>query len=173
MGKHHKSKFLTPALYLIVNLIFTMFYQSFPRAKKFQKKSFLLFDALGELYNGHIAQGTWNITSTQLPQESNTILNEEEQVDTTRMDEEGIIQQQPQEEDSRLEQDEDPIIEMTEHRCRRFDPGGSLDRRVNCRCVSQPGWVGARRNTKGGETVRGNRGLRVVLRPVGLGIRFF
>jgi hypothetical protein len=26
----------------------------------------------------------------------------------------------------------------------RFDPGGSLDRRVNCRCVSQPRWVGAR-----------------------------
>jgi hypothetical protein len=35
--------------------------------------------------------------------------------------------------------------------CRRFDPGGSLDRRVNCRCVSQPRWVGARRNTKGGK----------------------
>jgi hypothetical protein len=33
--------------------------------------------------------------------------------------------------------------------CRRFDPGGSLDRRVNCRCVPQPRWVGARRNTKG------------------------
>jgi hypothetical protein len=33
--------------------------------------------------------------------------------------------------------------------CRRFDPGGSLDRRVNCRCVSQPRWVGARRNTRG------------------------
>jgi hypothetical protein len=49
--------------------------------------------------------------------------------------------------------------------CRRFDPGGSLDRRVNCRCVSQPRWVGARRNTKEGETVRGNHGLRVVLRP--------
>ncbi|ONM20098.1 hypothetical protein ZEAMMB73_Zm00001d005074 [Zea mays] len=32
------------------------------------------------------------------------------------MDEEGIIQQQPQEEDSRLEQDEDPIIEMIEQR---------------------------------------------------------
>jgi hypothetical protein len=28
---------------------------------------------------------------------------------------------------------------------------GSLDRRVNCRCVSQPRWVGARRNTKGGK----------------------
>jgi hypothetical protein len=49
--------------------------------------------------------------------------------------------------------------------CRRFDPGGSLDRRVNCRCVSQPRCVGARRNTKGGETARGNCGLRVVLRP--------
>jgi hypothetical protein len=35
--------------------------------------------------------------------------------------------------------------------CRRFDPGGSLDRRVNCRCVPQPRWVGARHNTKGGE----------------------
>jgi hypothetical protein len=29
--------------------------------------------------------------------------------------------------------------------CRRFDPGGSLDRRVNCRRVPQPRWVGARR----------------------------
>jgi hypothetical protein len=36
-------------------------------------------------------------------------------------------------------------------RCRRFDPGGSLDRRVNCRCVSQPRWVGTRRSTKGVE----------------------
>jgi hypothetical protein len=35
--------------------------------------------------------------------------------------------------------------------CRRFDPGGSLDRRVNCRCVSQPRWVGVRWDTKGGE----------------------
>jgi hypothetical protein len=44
--------------------------------------------------------------------------------------------------------------------CRRFDPGGSLDRRVNCRCVPQPRWVGARRNTR-----RGIPWLRVVLRP--------
>jgi hypothetical protein len=42
--------------------------------------------------------------------------------------------------------------------CRRFDPRGSLDRRVNCRCVSQPRWVGARWNTRG-KTIRGNRGL--------------
>jgi hypothetical protein len=33
--------------------------------------------------------------------------------------------------------------------CRRFDPEGSLDRRVNCRYVSQPRWVGARWNTRG------------------------
>jgi hypothetical protein len=33
--------------------------------------------------------------------------------------------------------------------CRRFDPRGSLDRRVNCCCVSQPRWVGARWNTRG------------------------
>jgi hypothetical protein len=50
--------------------------------------------------------------------------------------------------------------------CRHFDPGGSLDRRVNCRRVSQPRRVGARRNTKGGENSKGEtRGLRVVLRP--------
>jgi hypothetical protein len=45
---------------------------------------------------------------------------------------------------------------------RRFDPGGSLDRRVNFRCVPQPRWVGARRNTK-----RGKPRLRVVLRQSG------
>jgi hypothetical protein len=35
--------------------------------------------------------------------------------------------------------------------CRRFDPGGSLDRRVNCRRMPQPRWVGARRSAKGGK----------------------
>jgi hypothetical protein len=39
--------------------------------------------------------------------------------------------------------------------CRCFDPGGSLNRRVNCRCMSQPRWVGARRNTKGGRNSKG------------------
>ena len=36
-------------------------------------------------------------------------------------------------------------------KCRRFKTGGSLDRRVNCRRVPQPRWVGARRSTKGGK----------------------
>jgi hypothetical protein len=51
------------------------------------------------------------------------------------------------------------------YRC--FDPGGSLDRRVNCRRVSQPIWVGARRSTEGGKRRQAKgetRGLRVVLR---------
>jgi hypothetical protein len=39
--------------------------------------------------------------------------------------------------------------------CRRFETGGSLGRRVKCRRVPQPRWVGARRSTKGG--TRGGR----------------
>jgi hypothetical protein len=35
-----------------------------------------------------------------------------------------------------------------------FRPRGSLDRRVNCHCVPQPRWVGARRSAKGGESWR-------------------
>jgi hypothetical protein len=43
------------------------------------------------------------------------------------------------------------IIGDNEPVCRRFDPGGSLDRRVNCRRVPQPRWVGARQSAKGGK----------------------
>jgi hypothetical protein len=38
--------------------------------------------------------------------------------------------------------------------CRRFETRGSLDRRVNCRRVPQPRWVGARRSVKGGRSRR-------------------
>jgi hypothetical protein len=38
--------------------------------------------------------------------------------------------------------------------CRRFEPGGSLDRRVNYRRVPQPRWIGARRSAKGGRSRR-------------------
>jgi hypothetical protein len=41
---------------------------SFPKIHKFKTKSFPLFDALGELYDGQIAEGTYNVNSTQLPQ---------------------------------------------------------------------------------------------------------
>jgi hypothetical protein len=33
--------------------------------------------------------------------------------------------------------------------CRRFETGGSLGRRVKCRCVPQPRWVGTRPSAKG------------------------
>jgi hypothetical protein len=46
--------------------------------------------------------------------------------------------------------------------CRRFDPGGSLDRRVNCRRVSQSRWVSAGRNTMGGETAKGKPAASVL-----------
>jgi hypothetical protein len=56
--------------------------------------------------------------------------------------------------------------------CRRFKTGGSLDRRVNCRRVPQPRWVGARRSAKGGRQPEGDRrerwksrGLRVCPAP--------
>jgi hypothetical protein len=48
--------------------------------------------------------------------------------------------------------------------CRRFDPRGSLDRRVNCRRVPQPRWVGARRSAKGGK-LEGDRRKRGNPRP--------
>jgi hypothetical protein len=49
------------------------------------------------------------------------------------------------------------LLYIYEYMCRCFDPGGSLDRRVNCRRVSQSRWVGAGRSTKGGEKQqRGN-----------------
>jgi hypothetical protein len=57
------------------------------------------------------------------------------------------------------------------HGCRRFEPGGSLGRRVNCRRVPQPRWVGARRSAKGGRSrreigVKGETcGLRVCPAP--------
>jgi hypothetical protein len=56
--------------------------------------------------------------------------------------------------------------------CRRFEPGGSLGRRVKCRRVPQPRWVGARWSAKGGRAAGGRqtykgetRGLRVCPAP--------
>jgi hypothetical protein len=48
--------------------------------------------------------------------------------------------------------------------CRRFETGGSLGRRVKCRRVPQPRWVGARRSTKGG-TKGGRQAKRGNPRP--------
>jgi hypothetical protein len=45
--------------------------------------------------------------------------------------------------------------------CRRFETGGSLDRRVKCRRVPQPRWVGARRSAKGGKGSRREREVEI------------
>jgi hypothetical protein len=44
----------------------------------------------------------------------------------------------------------EPIV-LADDMCRRFETEGSLGRRVKCRCVPQPRWVGARPSAKGGE----------------------
>jgi hypothetical protein len=41
--------------------------------------------------------------------------------------------------------------------CRRFEPEGSMDKRVNCRRVPQPRWVSARRSVKGGREAGGRQ----------------
>ena len=46
--------------------------------------------------------------------------------------------------------------------CWRFDPGGSLDRRVNCRYVSQPRWVEREGEREGGRARRPETGVREV-----------
>jgi hypothetical protein len=49
--------------------------------------------------------------------------------------------------------------------CRRFETRGSLDRRVNCRRVPQPRWVGARRSAKGGGSRRETGVIGEIPRP--------
>jgi hypothetical protein len=49
--------------------------------------------------------------------------------------------------------------------CRHFESGGSPGRRVNCRRVPQPKWVGARRSAKGGGSRRETGVRGGILRP--------
>jgi hypothetical protein len=44
--------------------------------------------------------------------------------------------------------------------CWRFELGGSLDRRVNCRRVPQPRWVGARQSAKRGREAGGRQAYK-------------
>jgi hypothetical protein len=66
---------------------------------------------LEELYDGHITQGTWNITSTQPPQN----LDDREQLNILTGIEEGD-HNQLQEEDAKLEEDDVVIVERIEQR---------------------------------------------------------
>jgi hypothetical protein len=75
---------------------------------------FPLFDALGELYDGHIAQWTWNITFTQPSQN----LDDREQLNIITGIKEGD-HNQLQEEDARLEEDDVVIVERIKQRLPR------------------------------------------------------
>jgi hypothetical protein len=48
-------------------------------------------------------------------------------------------------------------VSVCMYMCRCFETGGSLGRRVKCRRVPQPRWVGARPSAKGGSEVAGDR----------------
>ena len=43
---------------------------SWPEIAKFQNKPFPLYDKLGDLYDGHIAEGNFNFTSTEVTEVS-------------------------------------------------------------------------------------------------------
>ncbi|KAE8793597.1 hypothetical protein D1007_31756 [Hordeum vulgare] len=45
-----------------------IFYHSWPDISKFQTKQFPLYDKLGDLYDGHIAEGNFNFTSIEATQ---------------------------------------------------------------------------------------------------------
>ncbi|KAJ1259423.1 hypothetical protein BS78_10G154100 [Paspalum vaginatum] len=50
--------------------------KSHPNVKRFCNKSFPLFEALGELHDGHIAEGKYKFTSTQLDNPPEVIQDE-------------------------------------------------------------------------------------------------
>jgi hypothetical protein len=58
--------------------VFLYIVQSFPKIGKFRSnKAFPLFDALGELYDGHLAEGNYNFTSTEPTQHTQVEVNPE------------------------------------------------------------------------------------------------
>ncbi|XP_062201039.1 uncharacterized protein LOC133903625 [Phragmites australis] len=79
---------------------------SFPKAKKFQTKPFPLFDALGELYDGHTAEGTMNFTSVEPTQPSITQVNDDEAQDMENDPSHGVHDEEEEEELMLLHQSE-------------------------------------------------------------------
>ncbi|RCV33191.1 hypothetical protein SETIT_7G062900v2 [Setaria italica] len=60
---------------------------------KFQnnKASFLLFDALGELYDGHLTEGTYNFTSIESQREEETLHQIDDVEDGAQAEEESAL----------------------------------------------------------------------------------
>ncbi|KAM0848807.1 hypothetical protein ACQ4PT_054122 [Festuca glaucescens] len=93
---------------------------TFPRANKFHKKPFPLFEAPGELYDGQYAEGTWNFTSTQPPQfPLLNKVNEGDQLSSTGvefpdLEESYAYQAQHEDGDARQKTTEDVVPQTTE-----------------------------------------------------------
>src|SRR6266498_4737236 len=97
----------------------------FLELRSFAKSLFLSLKLWGELYDGHTAEGTWNFTSNQPPQDPViNIVDEGDRRSNTRVGFEGFQesfshQAQEQDEDARLQPDEDASVERTEQRMPR------------------------------------------------------
>ncbi|WVZ54832.1 hypothetical protein U9M48_005576 [Paspalum notatum var. saurae] len=101
-----------------------------PNAKRFRNKSFPLFEALGELHDGHIAEGTYNFTSTQLHNPPKVIQDESDD-ETERVDVMPINLEEIDEETTN--EDEEPRTSATVIRNKEptnEDEGSSLTRRA-------------------------------------------
>uniref|UniRef100_K3Z006 Uncharacterized protein n=1 Tax=Setaria italica TaxID=4555 RepID=K3Z006_SETIT len=87
---------------------------TFPKIKKFQnnKASFPLYDALGELYDGHLVEGTYNFTSIESQCEEETLLQIDDVEDGAQAEEEALQEiheacdENDEEKDARDEEEE-------------------------------------------------------------------
>nr|XP_034590228.1 uncharacterized protein LOC117852308 [Setaria viridis]TKW38444.1 hypothetical protein SEVIR_1G114650v2 [Setaria viridis] len=87
---------------------------TFPKIKKFQnnKASFPLYDALGELYDGHLVEGTYNFTSIESQCEEETLLQIDDVEDDAQAEEEALQEiheardENDEEKDARDEEEE-------------------------------------------------------------------
>uniref|UniRef100_A0A8I7BE37 Uncharacterized protein n=1 Tax=Hordeum vulgare subsp. vulgare TaxID=112509 RepID=A0A8I7BE37_HORVV len=57
---------------------------SYPSISKFKKKYFPLFDSLGELYDGHTAEGTYSFTSIAQPSQNDEDFEDEREVEEVK-----------------------------------------------------------------------------------------
>lgn len=91
--------------------------ESFPNIKKFEnpKASFPLFDALGELYDGHLAEGNYNFKSLELPQYEEP-LRQIPHVEDDIQVLDGILAEEVQDKDPDVHRMEDDDIQVLETR---------------------------------------------------------
>ncbi|KAJ1265133.1 hypothetical protein BS78_08G056000 [Paspalum vaginatum] len=100
--------------------------KSHPNVKRFRNKSFPRFEALGELHDGHIAEGKYNFTSTQLDNPPEVIQDESDDetmpINLEEKDEETTNEDEVPRTSAAVTRDKEPTNE---------DEGSSLTRRAD------------------------------------------